>query len=99
MFADAQDSVTLAWQPPPDNGSAITFYQLEMDDGCGGEFHLMHTGQAEPCSAVVEKLQVRVCACVVVCLQQVACLQQSNLGPGATLLLLCHVCACSRQRR
>lgn len=63
----AQDSVTLAWQPPPDNGSAITFYSLEMDDGCGGDFHHVYTGQAEPSSAVVTKLQVRVC--VVVCLQ------------------------------
>lgn len=53
-----QDAVTLQWQPPADNGSAITFYKLEMDDGQGGDFHHVYGGQAAQLSAVVTGLQV-----------------------------------------
>lgn len=53
-----QDSVTLTWQPPADNGSAITFYKLEMDDGRGGDFQHVYGGQAEQLSAVITGLQV-----------------------------------------
>lgn len=28
-----ETSVTLCWEPPADNGGAISGYQLEMDDG------------------------------------------------------------------
>lgn len=54
-----QDSVTLRWQAPADNGSAITFYKLEMDDGRGGDFHHVYGGQSEQLSAMVTGLQVR----------------------------------------
>jgi hypothetical protein len=53
-----QDSVTLTWQPPADNGSTITFYKLEMDDGRGGDFQHVYGGQAEQLSAVITGLQV-----------------------------------------
>jgi hypothetical protein len=52
-----QDSVTLSWAPPSDNGSAITFYKLEMDDGRGGDFQHVYGGQAELQSAVITGLQ------------------------------------------
>lgn len=42
-LADASaDSVTLQWDTPFDGGSEITSYELEMDDGRGGEFSLAH---------------------------------------------------------
>lgn len=53
-----QDSVTLQWQAPPDNGSGITFYKLEMDDGRGGDFEHVYGGQSDQLSAVVTGLQV-----------------------------------------
>lgn len=43
------NSVTVAWQPPPGHGivgcagqrgPAIEGYLLELDDGCGGEFRV-----------------------------------------------------------
>lgn len=49
--------MTLAWVPPCDNGSAITFYKLEMDDGRGGDFQHVYGGQAELQSAVITGLQ------------------------------------------
>lgn len=54
----AQESVTLSWSPPHDNGSAINFYTLEMDDGRGGDFARVHGGQGDQLSAAVTGLQV-----------------------------------------
>ena len=37
------NSVTVAWQPPPgcgQRGPVIEGYLLELDDGCGGEFRV-----------------------------------------------------------
>lgn len=53
----AQDTTTLQWSSPPDNGSLVTCYQLEVDDGSGGEFRLAYTGPQQRC--VVKQLQVR----------------------------------------
>jgi len=50
--------VTLRWQAPPDNGSGITFYKLEMDDGRGGDFQHVYGGQSDQLSAVITGLQV-----------------------------------------
>jgi hypothetical protein len=52
-----QDSATLQWSPPHDNGAPISCYTLEVDDGRGGEFRLAYSGAQ--CKAVVKQLQVR----------------------------------------
>lgn len=39
-----QGTVTLQWIPPAENGSPICAYQLERDDGQGGDFHLVYAG-------------------------------------------------------
>ena len=36
--------MTLAWRPPPDNGSPIIGYCLERDDGAGGDFVHAYAG-------------------------------------------------------
>lgn len=40
--AAGDDSVTLQWEAPFDGGSEIFSYELEMDDGAGGDFALAH---------------------------------------------------------
>lgn len=39
-----QTSLTLSWTAPADNGSPISAYVLEADDGRGGDFHLAYAG-------------------------------------------------------
>jgi hypothetical protein len=50
-----QDTATLQWRPPAENGAVISCYQLEVDDGRQGEFRLAYTGLEQQC--VVQKLQ------------------------------------------
>ncbi|XP_034187505.1 E3 ubiquitin-protein ligase Trim9 isoform X3 [Osmia lignaria lignaria] len=53
------NSVTVAWQPPPGHGivgcagqrgPAIEGYLLELDDGCGGEFREVYCGRETICT-------------------------------------------------
>ncbi|GFR50352.1 hypothetical protein Agub_g12561 [Astrephomene gubernaculifera] len=37
-------TLTLRWTPPADNGSPVTGYSLERDDGAGGDFALVYGG-------------------------------------------------------
>lgn len=40
-----QDTITLQWIRPADNGSPVTSYRLERDDGRGGaDFQLVYAG-------------------------------------------------------
>ncbi|GAX81898.1 hypothetical protein CEUSTIGMA_g9326.t1 [Chlamydomonas eustigma] len=39
-------SITLQWRTPHDNGSPVTSYRLERDDGSGGEYQLVYAGPA-----------------------------------------------------
>lgn len=55
QVASSKDAATLQWRPPADNGAVISCYQLEVDDGRGGEFRLAFTGLDTQC--VVAKLQ------------------------------------------
>lgn len=51
------DSVTMGWRQPRDGGTPITDYQLECDDGRGGEFMKVFTGLA--LRHTVRRLQVK----------------------------------------
>ena len=45
VVMEASDSsLTLQWVPPPDSGSPIAAYDLEVDDGGGGEFRRLYHG-------------------------------------------------------
>ncbi|XP_003374908.1 putative fibronectin type III domain protein [Trichinella spiralis] len=46
VFHRARTAITLRWTSPMDNGSKITSYHLEMDDG-DGQFHEVYTGLAK----------------------------------------------------
>lgn len=50
MTACAQSTITLAWAPPADNGSPITAYCLERDDGGVGDFTLEYAGPNTSCT-------------------------------------------------
>lgn len=39
-----QESIILQWHAPLDNGSPITSYRLERDDGAGGDFQVVYAG-------------------------------------------------------
>ena len=42
--ADGATTVLVAWQEPADGGAPINAYQLQMDDGEGGDFQLLYNG-------------------------------------------------------
>mmetsp|Transcript_36950 Transcript_36950/g.82146 ORF Transcript_36950/g.82146 Transcript_36950/m.82146 type:complete len:1201 (+) Transcript_36950:117-3719(+) len=42
--ASTSNSITLQWSAPAENGSPITSYQLEQDDGRGGDFSMVYAG-------------------------------------------------------
>lgn len=56
-FVSTQDSATIQWQAPADNGAVVSCYQLEIDDGRQGEYRLAYTGHDTHCT--VQQLQVR----------------------------------------
>lgn len=45
----------MQWEPPHDNGDAISQYRLERDNGAGGDFELAYTGP--DCSALLGGLK------------------------------------------
>lgn len=56
LVCSLQDTTTLQWSPPADNGAVVSCYQLEVDDGRQGEFRLAYTGPETHC--IVQQLQV-----------------------------------------
>eukprot|EP00198_Chlamydomonas_reinhardtii_P010739 XP_001700076.1 predicted protein [Chlamydomonas reinhardtii] len=46
----SSSTITLAWAPPADNGSPITAYCLERDDGGVGDFTLEYAGPNTSCT-------------------------------------------------
>lgn len=43
--AVSADTMRISWEVPGSNGSPITLYQCFMDDGQGGNFQLVYTGE------------------------------------------------------
>ena len=44
------DSAVISWDTPDGNGSPVTDYQCQLDDGMGGGFQLMYTGPDPSCN-------------------------------------------------
>eukprot|EP00850_Spirogloea_muscicola_P004133 SM000017S02873 [mRNA] locus=s17:782615:788035:+ [translate_table: standard] len=42
-------SITVDWQEPASCGAPISAYTLEIDDGCGGPFNPVYTGESSSC--------------------------------------------------
>ena len=51
VTAASEAQVSLRWAAPEDNGSEISGYQVERDDGRGGPFQFLHHGAGTACTA------------------------------------------------
>ena len=56
--AVSADTMRISWDMPSSNGSPITLYQCFMDDGQGGNFQLIYTGEQPFC----ERAGLKVCS-------------------------------------
>lgn len=56
MVAQTATSVTLKWEAPHSGGAEITEYVLEIDDGEGGAFAMVYTGEASPGMVAIAQL-------------------------------------------